>query len=153
MPNSKHVIKKVLITAVIIILVYGVSIWRLPQVIAATANQTINSGAPHYHQMPNIIGSVNAVRNMHAFIKDDQKMTFKQASNIAAKQIPNGTVIGGHLGVVQGYLVYVFYVGDIQNKVSYLTIVDPGNGHVLYNNVLAYLTITDAGAPSHVIDI
>jgi uncharacterized membrane protein YkoI len=90
---------------------------------------------------------------MNAFIKNNQKVSFQQASEIAAKKTANGTVIGGHLGVVQGYLVYVFYIGNIQNKISYLTLVDPGNGDVLYNNILAYLTITDAGAPSHVINI
>jgi uncharacterized membrane protein YkoI len=86
-------------------------------------------------------------------VKNNQKMSFQQALEIAVKKTANGTVIVVHLGVVQGYLVYVFYIGNIQNKISYLTLVDPGNGHFLYNNILAYLTITDAGAPSHVIYI
>ena len=150
MKDLKPLCKKVLVHVVIVIA--AGALWGLPQAIAAPI-KTINGGVSGYHLMPNITGSVIAAQNMNAFIKNNQKVSFQQASEIAAKKTANGTVIGGHLGVVQGYLVYVFYIGNIQNKISYLTLVDPGNGDVLYNNILAYLTITDAGAPSHVINI
>jgi len=153
MTNLKFVRKKALVHVLVVIAAGDLALWGLPQASAATINQTINSGALGYHPMPNINGSVIAAQNMNAFIKNNQKVSFQQASEIAAKKTANDTVIGGHLGVVQGYLVYVFYIGNIQNKISYLTLVDPGNGDVLYNNILAYLTITDAGAPSHVINI
>ncbi len=148
MTNSKLVNRKVLIPTAIEAVAIALTIWGPSTTIA-----TVNSSTSGYHQMPNITGSVDAAKNMDAFIKNNQKVSFQQGSEIAAEKNANGTVIGGHLGVVQGYLVYIFYVGNIQNKISYLTIVDPRNGHVLYNNVLAYLTIADAGAPSHVISI
>lgn len=153
MKTSKLASKKVLVHTALTAVAVGLAVWGLPQAMAATINQTINGGTPGYHPMPNITGSVIAAQNMNAFIKNNQKVSFQQASEIAAKKTANGTVIGGHLGVVKGYLVYVFYIGNIQNNISYLTLVDPGNGHVLYNNILAYLTIADAGAPSHVINI
>jgi hypothetical protein len=143
---------KIMLVHIAIVITAAAVLWGLPQAIAAPIKM-INGGAPGYHPMPHITGSVIAAHNMNAFIKNNQKVSFQQASEIAAKKTANGTVIGGHLGVVQGYLVYVFYIGNIQNKISYLTLVDPGNGDVLYNNILSYLTITDAGAPSHVINI
>jgi hypothetical protein len=148
MKYLKPLCKKVLVHVVIVIA--AGALCGLPQAIAAPI-KTINGGVPGYRPMPNITGSQHMFVN--AFIKNNQKVSFQQASEIAAKKTANGTVIGGHLGVVQGYLVYVFYIGNIHNKISYLTLVDPGNGDVLYNNLLAYLTITDAGAPSHVINI
>jgi hypothetical protein len=150
MKDLKPLYKKVL--AHLVIVIAAGTLWGQPQAIAAPI-KTINGVVPGYRPMPNITGSVIAAHNMNAFIKNDQKVSFQQASEIAAKTNANGTVIGGHLGVVQGYLVYVFYIGNIHDKISYLTLVDPGNGDVLYNNILAYLTITDAGAPSHVINI
>jgi len=66
------------------------------------------------------------------FIKDSLKVSFQQASGIAAKQIANGTIIGGHLGIVQGYLVYTFFAMNSQDHTGHMLIVDAGNGKVLY---------------------
>jgi hypothetical protein len=67
-------------------------------------------------------------------MKDNLKVSFLQSSEIAAKQIANGTIVGGHLGVMQGYLVYTFFVLNPQNQTGHLTIVDAGNGKVLYTS-------------------
>ena len=67
-------------------------------------------------------------------IKDNLKVSFSQAADIAGKQITNGTVIGGHLGVVQGYLVYTFFGVNPETHTAYHTIIDAGNGKVLYTS-------------------
>ena len=103
MTNLKFVRKKVLMHVVIVIAAADLALYGLPQATAATINQTINGGAPGYHPIPSITGSVIAAQNMNAFIKNNQKVSFQLASEIAAKKTTNGTVIGGHLGVVQGY--------------------------------------------------
>jgi uncharacterized membrane protein YkoI len=67
-------------------------------------------------------------------MNDKVKVSFLEAASIAAKQITNGTIVGGHLGVVQGYLVYTFLATNVQSKTGFLTIVDAGNGHILYTS-------------------
>jgi hypothetical protein len=57
MINSKYVNKKILIPVAIIAVAAGLAIWGLPAI--AVVNQTINSGAPDYTQLPTIAGSVN----------------------------------------------------------------------------------------------
>ena len=133
MTNSKLVSKKVLISAAIVILAVGLTIWGLSPAIAAV-NQTINSAAPGYAQLPKITGSINIGQSAKGFMNNNLKVSFLQATEIATKQISNGTVVGGHLGVVQGYLIYTFFVVNAQNKIGYLTIVDAGNGKVLYTS-------------------
>jgi hypothetical protein len=61
--------------------------------------------------MPKITGSVYAGQPAKNFLKDNLKVSFPQASEIAAKQIANGTVVEGQLGIVQGYVAYAFFVG------------------------------------------
>jgi len=45
-------------------------------------------------------------------LKDNLKVSFPQASEIAAKQIANGTVVEGQMGIVQGYVAYAFFIHD-----------------------------------------
>ncbi len=66
------------------------------------------------------------------FLKDNLKVSFLQASEIAGKQVVNGTIVAGHLGVVRGYLVYVFFVVNTQDQTRHLIMVDAGNAKVLY---------------------
>jgi len=68
---------------------------------------------------------------MKNFLKESTKIPFSQAAQTAEKQV-NGTVIGGHIGVIQGYLVYTFAV--VGNQTLYKTIIDAGNGQVLYTS-------------------
>jgi hypothetical protein len=90
-----------------VILAVGLTICGLSPAIAAV-NQTINSAALGYAQLPKITGSVNVGQTVKGFMNDNLKVSFLQATEIATKQISNGTVVGGHLGVVQGYLIYTF---------------------------------------------
>ena len=86
------------------------------------------------HRMTNITGSVNVREAINNFIKENQKVSFSQASETAQNQITNGTVLGGHIGIAQGYLVYTFFVADNGNKTGYRVTVDPGNGQVLHTS-------------------
>ena len=80
--------------------------------------------------MPKINGTLNVIQ----IIKDKIKVSFSEAANTAQKQISNGTVVAGHIGVVQGYLVYTFIIVDTTNHSIHRVIVDAGNGKVLYTS-------------------
>ena len=84
--------------------------------------------------MPQINGSVSLANDASNFINENVKVSFVQAAQTAQGQVTNGTVIGGHLGVVQGYLVYTFFVADTANQTGHLVIVDAGNGNVLHTS-------------------
>jgi uncharacterized membrane protein YkoI len=137
--KSKVVSKKALVTAaiaVVTVILTGIFV-AYPAITAASAVQPINmtTMAPGYMgQLPNITGSVNVGQTAKSFIKDNLKVSFSQAADIAGKQITNGTVVGGHLGVVQGYLVYKFFAVNPTTHIGYVTIVDAGNGKVLYTS-------------------
>jgi hypothetical protein len=128
MINSKYVNKKILIPVAIIAVAAGLAIWGLPAI--AVVNQTINR-APSYTQLPTIAGSVNVGQTAMNFLKNNLKVSFLQASEIAGKQVANGTIVAGHLGVVRGYLVYTFFVVNTQDQTRHLIMVDAGNAKVL----------------------
>jgi uncharacterized membrane protein YkoI len=97
-------------------------------------SQTINSTTSAYTTLPTIVGSVNIGQSAINFLKDNLKVSFVQASEIAGKQVPNGTIVAGHLGVVRGYLVYTFFIVNTQDQTRHLIMVDAGNAKVLYTN-------------------
>lgn len=137
--NSKVVRKKVLVPVVIAavaVVMTGIFV-VYPAITVASAVQPTNTttmALGYGGQLPNITGSVNVGQTAKSFIKDNLKVSFSQAADIAGKQITNGTVVGGHLGVVQGYLVYKFFAVNPTTHTGYLTIVDAGNGKVLYTS-------------------
>jgi uncharacterized membrane protein YkoI len=85
-------------------------------------------------EMPRINGSISTPNEPTATIIENVKMPFVTAAVTAQDQVANGTVLGGHLGVVQGYLVYKFFVADTANQTGYLTVIDAGNGKLLYTS-------------------
>ena len=85
-------------------------------------------------RIPQINGSVSLANEASNFINENVKVSFVAAAQTAQGQVTNGTVLGGHLGAVQGYLVYTFFVSDIGNQTGHLVIVDAGNGNVLYTS-------------------
>ena len=137
--NSKVVRKKVLVPVVmtvVAVILTGIFV-VYPAITVASAVQPTNTttmALGYGGQLPNITGSVNVGQTAKSFIKDNLKVSFSQAADIAGKQITNGTVVGGHLGVVQGYLVYKFFAMNPTTHTGYLTIVDAGNGKVLYTS-------------------
>lgn len=78
-----------------------------------------------------ITGSVNIAQAMKDYVKDHQTTSFSEAASIAEKQVTNGAVVGGHVGIVQGYLVYNFIVIDTENDTGYSIMIDAGDGKIL----------------------
>lgn len=77
--------------------------------------------------MSNITGSVNVPR----LISEQVKVSFSDAAKTAEGQVENGKVIDGHIGIVQGYLVYTFGVIDTETHTGSMVMVDAGDGKVL----------------------
>jgi uncharacterized membrane protein YkoI len=136
--KSKLLSKKVLIVA--ILAVGAISVILVASSIAlATAQQH-----QQYHQrmmmmwsgqgMPQINGSVSVANETSNFINENVRVPFVEAAQTAQGQVTNGTAFGGHLGVVQGYLVYTFFVANTANQTGHLTVIDAGNGDVLYSS-------------------
>jgi hypothetical protein len=84
--------------------------------------------------IPQINGSVSVANETSNFINENVKVPFVAAAQTAQGQVTNGSALGGHLGVVQGYLVYKFFVANIANQIGHLTVIDAGNGEVLYTS-------------------
>ena len=85
--------------------------------------------------LPQINGTVNVANETSNFINENARVSFVEAAEIVQGQVSeNEKVIAGHLGVIQGYLVYTFFVANTANQTGYLTIVDAGNGEVLYTS-------------------
>src|SRR3989442_15629862 len=59
--------------------------------------------------MPKINGSVNAANETSDFISENVKVSFVTAAQTAQGQVADGKGLGGHLGVVQGYLTSTFF--------------------------------------------
>jgi uncharacterized membrane protein YkoI len=84
--------------------------------------------------IPKINGSVNIVDNIGEMFKQNAKVSFPTAAETAQKQIANATVVGGHLGITQGYLTYTYLMVDTNKQIAYRVIIDAGNGNVLYKS-------------------
>src|SRR5919108_4445701 len=84
--------------------------------------------------IPQINGSVSVKENIKNFLIENTKVPFRIAAGTAQKQIANGTVLGGHIGVTQGYLTYTYIVVDPPKDILYRVIIDAGNGQVLYTS-------------------
>src|SRR5215218_1215108 len=84
--------------------------------------------------IPQINGSVSVANEVSNFINETVKVPFVAAAETAQGQLTDGRIISGHLGVMQGYLVYTFFVADTANQTGHLVVVDAGNGNVLYTS-------------------
>lgn len=137
--KSKLLSKKVLIVAILAVGAISV-ILVASSITLATAQQH-----QQYHQrmmmmmwsgqgMPQINGSVSVANETSNFINENVRVPFVEAAQTAQGQVTNGTAFGGHLGVVQGYLVYTFFVANTANQTGHLTVIDAGNGDVLYSS-------------------
>jgi Peptidase propeptide and YPEB domain len=136
---NKKVLLPVVVGAIVASVILAGIFIAYPAISSVYAVQPFNTNTPAgmalgSNQIPNIVGSIKVVQTTKDVIKDNLKVTFSQAADIAGKQITNGTVIGGHLGVVQGYLVYTFFGVNPETHTAYHTIIDAGNGKVLYTS-------------------
>jgi uncharacterized membrane protein YkoI len=85
--------------------------------------------------IPQINGSVSVANETSNFINENVRVPFVEAAQTAQGQVANGTVLGGHLGMMQGYLVYKFFVvANNANQAGHLTVIDAGNGDMLYTS-------------------
>jgi hypothetical protein len=66
-------------------------------------------------------GSINVGQEIKNFFNENTK-------------VPNGKVLGGHIGVTQGYLTYTFFVVEPTGETGHKVIVDAGNGKVLHTS-------------------
>ena len=82
--------------------------------------------------MPQIHGSVSVANQTSNFLNENVKVSFVTAAETTQKVVADGKVLGGHLAVVQGYLVYKFFVANTANQTGYLTIIDAGNGGAIH---------------------
>ena len=98
--------------------------------------QETNSTQPNpmRTEIPQLNGSVNVREQANQFIQDNVQVPFATALETAQAEVGNGTAISGRLGIVQGYLVYIFKVANFDAETSRLVIVDAGNGAVLHTS-------------------
>jgi uncharacterized membrane protein YkoI len=92
------------------------------------SNETIMN---QYRTEPTINGSVSIADNMVNFLKENTKIPFIAAAETAQQQIINWTVLGGRLGITQGYQAYTYLVAIPSDKTIHKVIIDAGNGQVL----------------------
>jgi len=108
----------------------------LPIPLRETSAQQTNSTQlnPMRTEIPQLNGSVNVREQSNQFIQDNVQVPFATALETAQAQVGNGAAISGNLGVVQGYLVYIFKLANFDAQTSRTVIVDAGNGSVLYTS-------------------
>ena len=138
MSTTKNFLNKKVIIVVAVLAVGALSavlvVSSLAQATAQEQQQQQRMMTGFGEGIPQINGSVSVVNETSNFIKENVKVSFVAAAQTAQGQVANGTVLGGHLGVVQGYLVYTFFVADADNQRGHLVIVDAGNGDVLHTS-------------------
>ena len=94
----------------------------------------MNGNISKHDSLPRINGSINVGQEVKNFFNENTKIPFNTAAETALSQVPNGKVLGGHLGVTQGYLTYSFFVVEPTGETGHRVIVDPGNGKVLHTS-------------------
>ena len=104
----------------------------LVEIFAQETNSTQPN--PMRTDIPQLNGSVNVQQQADQFIQDNVQVPFATALESAQAEVGNGTAISGRLGVVQGYLVYIFKMANFDAQTSRTVIVDAGNGSVLYTS-------------------
>jgi uncharacterized membrane protein YkoI len=104
----------------------------LREIFAQETNSTQPN--PMRTDIPQLNGSVNVQQQANQFIQDNVQVPFATALESAQGEVGNGTAISGRLGVVQGYLVYIFKIANFDAETSRIVLVDAGNGAVLYTS-------------------
>jgi len=92
------------------------------------------TGGSQYGMVPKINGSVNVRDGIRNFFTENTMTPFITGAQTAQNQIANGTVLGGHIGVTQGYLTYTYFVANPTDNTAHIVIIDAGNGQVLYTS-------------------
>lgn len=106
----------------------------LREISAQETNTNTTQTNPMRAEIPQLNGSVSAEQQSNQFIQDNMRVPFATALQTAQAEVGNGTAISGNLGVVQGYLVYIFKLANFEAQTSRIVIVDAGNGSALYTS-------------------
>jgi uncharacterized membrane protein YkoI len=106
----------------------------LHEILAQETNSTQSNNQTTTTGIPQLNGSVNVQQQTNQFIRDNLRVPFATALETAQAEAENGTAISGQVGIVQGYLVYIFKVANFDAETSRIVIVDAGNGSVLYTS-------------------
>jgi len=131
--------KKVLITSIFGVGILLSAIFLVSPLVSTMAQQqqqqqlgTNETILNQYKTGSTINGSVNIADNIVNFLEENtKKIPFTAAAETAQQQIINGTVLGGHLGVTEGFLAYTYLVANPSDKTMHKVIIDAGNGQVL----------------------
>jgi uncharacterized membrane protein YkoI len=132
--STKNLLSKKVIIVAILAVGAASAILVASSIAQATAQQQQQRMMWAGEGMPRINGSVSVANQTISFINENVRVEFVAAAETAQGQVDGGRVLGGHLGVVQGYLVYTFFVANMGNQTGHLVIVDAGNGDVLYTS-------------------
>jgi uncharacterized membrane protein YkoI len=142
--SKKLVRKKVLIPAIIgvgillsVALVLASPLqnsWAQQQQQQQQLGMNKTTGGSQYGMVPKINGSVNVRDGIRNFFTENAMTPFITGAQTAQNQIANGTVLGGHIGVTQGYLTYTYFVANPTDNTAHIVIIDAGNGQVLYTS-------------------
>jgi uncharacterized membrane protein YkoI len=136
MPAYKRFVsKKVLIPAILgvgillsVIFIVSPLVYTIAQQSTTTANEIDMS---QHKTLSRINGSINIAEGITNFLKENTKIPFIAAAETAQQQIANGTAVGGHLSVTQGYLTYTYLVVNPTDETVHRITIDAGNGQVL----------------------
>ena len=123
----------VMLSGIAIVLAGLFATMSLHEIFAQETNSTAQSNQTRM-EIPQLNGSVNVRQQSNQFIQDSVQVPFATALETAQAEVGNETAISGHLGVVQGYLVYIFKVANFDAETSRIVIVDVGNGAVLHTS-------------------
>jgi hypothetical protein len=140
MSTKNFLSKKVIVVSILAVVAVSAIFVASSMVAQAAAQQQTMlwmrgaGGGTMMKNVPEIKGSVSVANETTGFINENVKVPFVAAAKTAQEQVANGTVLGGHLGVVQGYLVYTFFAADASSQTGHLVIVDVGNGQALYTS-------------------
>ena len=131
--SNKHV---VVVGGIVIALAIGALVMpvALREISAQETNTNTTQTSPMRTEFPQLNGSVSVEQQSNQFIQDNVRVPFATALQTAQAEVGNGTAISGNLGVVQGYLVYIFKLANFDAQTSRIVIVDAGNGSVLYTS-------------------
>ena len=130
--SRKAILSSVIVGVGVLFLVTIYSASPLGQLSAQQMEMTGNFSK--YESMPRINGSINVGQEIKNFFNENTKVSFTTAAETALQQVPNGKVLGGHIGVTQGYLTYTFFVVEPAGETGHKVIVDSGNGKVLHTS-------------------
>jgi hypothetical protein len=126
-----------LLTAMFIAPTLSVNAFPQQKMMGLTYNGTSWNGTHNnngFSNMPQINGTLNIKDGINNFLTKNISVPFTTAAQTAQKEITNGTIINGKMGMTQGYITYNFGILNPSNGTLYKVIIDPGNGSVLYKS-------------------